>query len=134
MGSDASSAPQPSPLGLTGWPRIAECRCSIIDALGYWAAGASRAVTALIAQSHLSCVIKHEIGAAGCEVRQIPRCGLALRAAERGLDRSHAVESQHRDQINARGTRGRCHGALTDLEFPQARHFLRQRNMGLGIV
>src|ERR1700676_1398526 len=79
-------------------------------------------------------VEEHEIGAAGCKLWHVGRGGFALGAAERALDRGHAVESQGGDQINARRPGRRRDGPFTDLIFSKARHFLRERDVSLGIM
>src|ERR1700688_1609736 len=79
-------------------------------------------------------VEEHEIGAAGCKLWQVGRGGLALGAAERALDRSHVVKRQYCDQINVRWPGRRRNGALADLIFSKARHFLRERDVSLGII
>src|ERR1700722_3703552 len=46
----------------------------------------------------------------------------------------HVVKRQYCDQINVRWPGRRRNGALADLIFSKARHFLRERDVSLGII
>src|ERR1700738_4844579 len=86
------------------------------------------------AGSYLLGVEEHDIGATGCKFWHICRGSFPLAAPEGILDRSHAVKAQRRDQVNPGGPGGRRNRPLADLIFSKARHFLRKRNVGRGIV
>src|ERR1700730_3505909 len=57
-----------------------------------------------------------------------------LGAAKAGLNRCEIVKTQHRDQMERRRSRRRRDGTLADPELLQARDFLRERDMSLGIM
>src|ERR1700686_534023 len=79
-------------------------------------------------------VKEHEIGATACKFGNVCPSGLALGTAEGALDRSHVVKRQYCDQINAGRPGRRRNGPLADLIFSKTRQFLRERDVGLGII
>src|SRR6202163_613779 len=67
------------------------------------------------AGSYVLGVEEHDIGATGRKICNIGRGSPTFGAAERFLNRSHAVKGQRRDQVDA-GWPGRCRNrTLTDL-------------------
>src|SRR4051794_29604199 len=89
---------------------------------------------ALASVSHFLGVEDQQVGAATGELRHVARCRLAFCAAECRLDVGHAVEGENGDEVDSGRPSGRAHGPLADGVFFQARKFLRERNVGLGIM
>src|SRR4051795_4466870 len=84
--------------------------------------------------SHLGRLGEMHLDTTACEFRHVRRSGLAFGAGEGRPDSRRTVEAQYRDQMEIGGP-ARCRDRpLGDPVFPQARQFLRERDMSFEII
>src|SRR5260370_12188577 len=127
------------------WPQLGESRkCSHLlplfrHSLQPSALGVTLRMPAMWLQpfatgSHVLGVEEHDIGATACKLWHICRCVFPLSVTEGTLDRGHAVKGKNCDHMNAGRPGRRRNGSPTNLKFSKARHFLRERDVSLGIM